>query len=109
MRSTRPCRWTRPGRTARAGAGRRHAHTLALATQPDAREGDLRAVDEPTLAHTLAGVPYVLGAEAEAEPEHAAATGDGSLAQALLWALLACAVAESLVARWLGTPREARA
>jgi Aerotolerance regulator N-terminal len=83
--------------------------TLALAAQPDAREGDLRVVDESVLHQALAGVPWVLGAELQDEAPPRTAGGDGSLAQALLWALLACALAESLFARWLGTPREARA
>jgi len=79
---------------------------LALAAQPDAREGDLRTVDDAVLAEALAGVPYVLGAELQEDGPARAAGGDGSLAQAMLWALLACALAESLLARWLGAPRE---
>ncbi|HEX5009993.1 MAG TPA: BatA domain-containing protein [Planctomycetota bacterium] len=83
--------------------------TLALAAQPDAREGDLRAVDDAVLGQALTGVEWTLGAELQEEGAPRTAGGDGSLAQALLWALLACALAESLFARWLGTPREARA
>lgn len=77
---------------------------LALAAQPDAREGDLRTFDAALLGPALAGLPHVIGAELEAEQAAPAAGGDGSLAQALLWALLACAVGESLLARRLGAP-----
>ncbi len=83
--------------------------TLALSAQPDAREGDLRAVDEGILADALAGVPYVLGAELADDGPPRTAGGDGSLAQALLWALLGCALLESLFARWLGAPQGGRA
>ncbi len=80
--------------------------TLALAAQPDAREGDLRSVDQSVLDEVLTGVPYVLGAELQDDGRDRRAGGDGSLSAALLWALLACALAESLLARWLGAPRE---
>jgi hypothetical protein len=79
--------------------------TLALAALPDAREGDLVPVDDATLADALAGVDFVEGAELENAEEAASRPGDGSLATALLWALLALAVAEAAVARWLGSAR----
>jgi hypothetical protein len=78
---------------------------LALAALPDAREGDLRAIDDAGLAAALSGVPFVLGEELDQASESAGAPGDGSLATALLWALLGLALAESLLARTLGRAR----
>jgi hypothetical protein len=82
---------------------------LALAAQPDAREGDLRAADPAAISQALAGVPHVVGAELAGDEPADEAGGDGSLALPLLWALLACAVCESLLARHVGAPREVRA
>jgi hypothetical protein len=68
---------------------------------PDAREGDLRRIGENELAQALSGVEWQLGGD-ELDEEQAAQPGDGSLAQALLWALFAAAVLESALARWMG-------
>jgi len=73
--------------------------TFALAAQPDAREGDLAAVDAASLPGLLDGLPFTLGDERDTGEEPAEARGDGNLAAALLWALLACALGESLLAR----------
>jgi len=78
---------------------------LALAALPDAREGDLRAIDSAALSAALSGVPFVLGEELEHPTESGNAPGDGSLATALLWALLGLALAESVLARTLGKAR----
>ena len=74
---------------------------IALAAVPDAREGDLRRIGENELAQALSGVEWQLGGE-ELDEEQAPQPGDGSLAQALLWALFAAAVLESALARWMG-------
>ncbi|MGQ0551742.1 MAG: BatA domain-containing protein [Planctomycetota bacterium] len=78
---------------------------FALAAYPDAREGDLRLADETTLDAAFAGVEWERGEEAAEDEEEPAAPGDGSLAAALLWALLGAALLESLLARSLGAPR----
>ena len=74
---------------------------IALAAVPDAREGDLRVIDQSALGQALAGVEWQLGAE-DFDEERGPQPGDGSLAQALLWALLAAALLESALARWMG-------
>jgi len=74
---------------------------IALAALPDAREGDLRPIDPSGLEQALTGVDWKLGAE-DLDEARTQQPGDGSLAQALLWALLAAAVLESALARWVG-------
>lgn len=74
---------------------------IALAAVPDAREGDLRTIDEAGLNQALAGVEWKLGAD-DVEEDHSQQPGDGSLAQALLWALFSAAVLEAALARWIG-------
>ena len=79
---------------------------IALAAHPDASEGDLRRVDGASLDRALQGVEYVLGEEVEeASSDDGPSGGDGSLFRALLWALLACALGESLLARFMGGSR----
>lgn len=79
---------------------------LALAALPEAREGDLSRIDAATLAERLAGVEFVLGEPGESrEGELALSGGDGSLFRALLWMLLAAALGESLLARFVGRAR----
>ncbi|MHC5212045.1 MAG: BatA domain-containing protein [Planctomycetota bacterium] len=86
-------------------AGQEDARVYALAALPDAREGDLSTVDERSLADTLAGVEFEVGAELDDIDGLAAQPGDGSLAQALLWALLVAALAEAALARLMGRVR----
>jgi hypothetical protein len=79
---------------------------LALAALPDAREGDLRRIDGPSLDRVLAGVAFTLGEQVEdAEDDSGDSGGDGSLFRALLWALLVCLAGEALLARSMGGPR----
>lgn len=82
------------------------ATTLALAAVPDATEGDLRRLDGASLDRVMQGVEYALGEQVEESdlPEQASG-GDGSLFRMLLWALLVCAVGESLLARFMGGSR----
>ncbi len=86
-------------------AGSDEPRTVALAAQHDAREGDLTPVADETLAAALAGLPWELGEDLGRGDAAAATAGDGGLASALLWALLAAALAEALLARRLGAPR----
>jgi hypothetical protein len=91
--------------TVSTSAGREGGQAFALAALPDAREGDLSMVDERALAEALAGVEYTVGAELDDLDELAGRPGDGSLAQALLWVLLALALGEATLARLLGRAR----
>jgi hypothetical protein len=86
-------------------AGREAGQVYALAALPDAREGDLSTVDERVLADALAGVEHEVGAELDDVDELAARPGDGSLAHALLWALLVLAAGEAALARLMGRAR----
>lgn len=109
------CRLTLPGPLVPAGAWmlavepadpNRAPFQLALASLPEAREGDLLRVDGATLAQRLAGVEFTLGeAVTEEDGEAEPAGADGSLFRALLWALLAAALGESLLARVMGRAR----
>ena len=79
---------------------------VALSALPEAREGDLRRIDDATLNKRLAGVEFVLGEPVDDVGEAArSAGGDGDLFRFLLWALLAAALGESLLARSLGRAR----
>jgi len=79
--------------------------SFALAAVPDAREGDLTRVDPGALDAALGGLPYTLG-EATAEDDDAGRPdGDGGLARALLWTLLAVVLGESVLARAMGRHR----
>jgi hypothetical protein len=91
--------------TVSTSAGREGGQAFALAALPDAREGDLSMVDERALAEALAGVEYTVGAELDDLDELAGRPGDDSLAQALLWVLLALALGEATLARLLGRAR----
>lgn len=84
----------------------RHPQRIALASLPEAREGDLRRIDAATLAKRLVGVEYVLGEPTDdAGDEQSLGGGDGSLFRVLLWALLVAALGESLLARVVGRAR----
>ncbi|MDG2148364.1 MAG: BatA domain-containing protein [Planctomycetota bacterium] len=80
--------------------------SLALAALPDAMEGDLRRLDGASLDQVLQGVDYSLGEQVdEGEDSEGAGGGDGSLFRALLWSLLAFAVGEVLLSRFMGGSR----
>ncbi len=78
---------------------------IALAAVPDAREGDVRPVDAAFLVGAMPDLHPVLGDELQEDADRGGPPGDGSLAAALLWALLGVALAEGLLARQIGTAR----
>jgi len=79
--------------------------TIALSALPDAREGDLREVDDGTLSTVLAGVEWVRGQDLDDPSDTDGLPGDGSLSEALLWVLLVLALGEAVYARVIGRAR----
>jgi hypothetical protein len=79
--------------------------TIALSALPDAREGDLRKVDDGTLSAVLSGVDWLRGGDLDDDVGSAGLPGDGSLSEALLWGLLALLLGEAVLARLVGRAR----